>query len=189
MNNITLIEDLYKIFDKSQVKSSELYREVYSRDASYFNIKPQVIVRPNSVEQVIKLIKHSVQSGDGITFRSGGTSLSGQAVGKGIICDLRTAWNSMQVREKGAKIWFEPGLTCQQVNKELLKYKHKLGPDPASHKAAMMGGVLANNSSGMQAGTKHNSYQLITSLDFVLANGNRYDSSKTADREIGRAHV
>lgn len=177
-----LLNDLKTIFDSEQIKSDDLYREVYGRDASYFNVKPEVIVRPYSIEQVIQLIKLLPQHGRHLTFRAGGTSLSGQAVGEGVICDLRTAWKEMQVREEGAKVWFEPGLTCQQVNKVLAAYQRKLGPDPASHIAAMMGGVLANNSSGMQAGTKYNSYRMVTTLDFVMANGNRYDSSKKEDR-------
>lgn len=176
------LHDLSVIFDREQIKSSDLYREVYGRDASYFNIKPQVVVRPHSVEQVVQLIRLLPKHGQHLTFRCGGTSLSGQAVGDGVICDLRTAWKEMQVREKGAKVWFEPGLTCHQVNKVLAAHQRKLGPDPASHMAAMMGGILANNSSGMQAGTTCNSYRMITSLQFVMANGNRYDSSKVEDR-------
>lgn len=176
------LHDLSVIFDREQIKSSDLYREVYGRDASYFNIKPQVVVRPHSVEQVVQLIRLLPKHGQHLTFRCGGTSLSGQAVGDGVICDLRTAWKEMQVREKGAKVWFEPGLTCHQVNKVLAAHQRKLGPDPASHMAAMMGGILANNSSGMQAGTTYNSYRMITSLQFVMANGNRYDSSKVEDR-------
>ena len=177
----SFLQDLSSILDREQIKSSDLYREVYARDASYFNIKPQVIVRPHSVEQVIQLIRLLPKHGQHLTFRSGGTSLSGQAVGDGVICDLRTAWKEMQVREKGSKVWFEPGLTCHQVNKVLAAHQRKLGPDPASHMAAMMGGILANNSSGMQASTLYNSYRMITSLEFVMANGNRYDSSKTED--------
>lgn len=176
------LHDLSVIFDREQIKSSDLYREVYGRDASYFNIKPQVVVRPHSVEQVVQLIRLLPKHGQHLTFRCGGTSLSGQAVGDGVICDLRTAWKEMQVREKGAKVWFEPGLTCHQVNKVLAAHQRKLGSDPASHMAAMMGGILANNSSGMQAGTTYNSYRMITSLQFVMANGNRYDSSKVEDR-------
>lgn len=175
------LQDLSTIFDREQIKSSDLYREVYGRDASYFNIKPQVVLRPHSVEQVVQLIRLLPKHGQHLTFRSGGTSLSGQAVGDGVICDLRTAWNQMEVREKGEKVWFEPGLTCHQVNKILAAHQRKLGPDPASHMAARMGGILANNSSGMQAGTTYNSYRMITSLQFVMANGNRYDSSKAED--------
>ena len=181
--NEALVDDLNKIFRKHQIKSDELQREIFSRDASYFNLSPQVVVQPESVDQVIDLIKLLPKHNQHVTFRSGGTSLSGQSVGDGIICDLRTAWKGFEIRDRGQRIWFEPGLTCQQVNQILESYKYRLGPDPASHRAAMMGGILANNSSGMQAGTRFNSYQMITAIEFVLANGHHYVSDNINDRK------
>lgn len=74
-----------------------------------------------------------------VTFRTGGTSLSGQSVNEGIICELRTAWKKSEVRDHGRKIWFEPGLTAHQINMILKKYQTRIGPDPASAIAAMMG--------------------------------------------------
>ena len=179
-----LYKELEHIFTKDRVKANELYREIYGRDGSYFNIIPKVVVRPESVEEVIALIKLLPKYNEHVTFRAGGTSLSGQSVGSGIICDLKNAWKKMRVLEKGAKVWFEPGLTCAQVNKELAKYGCKMGADPASHQAAMIGGILANNSSGMEAGTKFNSYHMLSAIEFVMANGNAYNSSnpKDADR-------
>lgn len=182
-SNENLIHDLRQIFNKNQIKSDDIYLEVYGRDSSYFNLIPQVVIRPESADEVIQLLHLLPKHNEHITFRAGGTSLSGQAVGNGIICDLRTAWKDYEVRENGNKIWFEPGLTCAQINRILKKHGHKLGPDPASHVAAMMGGVLANNSSGMQAGTRYNSYRMITTMEFILANGNRYDSAKAEDRK------
>ena len=178
-----LMQDLGQVFSKNQIKSEELYREVYSRDASYFNFSPQVVVRPESTDQVISLMKLLSKHETHVTFRSGGTSLSGQSVGDGIICDLRTAWKNFEIRDSGNKIWFEPGLTCAQINKLLSVYNRKLGPDPASHAAAMMGGVIGNNSSGMQAGTQYNSYHMLTSIEFVLANGNHYNTAIPEDRK------
>ncbi|MGL5683907.1 MAG: FAD-binding and (Fe-S)-binding domain-containing protein [Marinifilaceae bacterium] len=181
--NEQLLHDLKQVFKAHQIKSDDIYRQVYSRDASYFNLPPQLVVRPESADEVVTLVKLLNKHKQHVTFRTGGTSLSGQAVGNGVICDLRTAWKNIEVREKGEKVWFEPGLTCQQVNKLLAHYGKRLGPDPASHRAAMMGGILANNSSGMQAGTKYNSYHMLTSIEFIMVNGNQYDTSKPEDRK------
>ena len=67
------------------------------------------------------------------------------------------------------------------LNNYLRPHHCHIGPDPASARAAMMGGILANNSSGMSAGVAHNSYHTLRSIQFVLANGHRYDSSKVTD--------
>ena len=177
-----LIQDLSKVFEKNQILTSDLYREIYSRDGSYFNIKPEVIVRPENAAEVQQLLAIARSHKVGITFRTGGTSLSGQTVNDGIICELRTAWKRNEVRENGKKIWFEPGLTAAQVNKLLRTYQTKIGPDPASAVAAMMGGILSNNSSGMQTGTRYNAYHTLNSIEFMLANGHWYNSGSVEDR-------
>lgn len=181
MNNL-LLHELNRLFDSHQLLSNELYREIYSRDGSYFDIKPEAIVRPETPEQVQRLLAVASQTGTNVTFRTGGTSLSGQSVNNGIICELRTGWKKSEVRRNGRKIWFEPGLTARQVNAILKPYQAKIGPDPASAIAAMMGGILSNNSSGMQTGTRYNSYHTLSSIEFMLANGHRYTSHLTADR-------
>lgn len=168
---------------KSQLLDSELWREIYARDASYFDIKPECIVRPSSLQQVKEVLAVARATGTGITFRAGGTSLSGQTVNTGIICELRTQWNDFEVRDKGNRIWFEPGLTARQVNNILKPHHTHIGPDPASSSAAMMGGILSNNSSGMTAGVTHNSYHTLSSLKFMLANGHVYDSAVAEDRK------
>lgn len=180
--NKQLLHKLTAVFDSHQLLSSDLYREIYSRDGSYFNIKPEVIVRPDTLQQVQRLLAIASETGTGVTFRTGGTSLSGQSVNAGIICELRTAWKKSEVRDNGRKIWFEPGLTAHQVNTILKKYQAKIGPDPASAIAAMMGGILSNNSSGMQTGTRYNAYHTLSSVEFMLANGHCYNSRLTADR-------
>ena len=178
-----LLHDLGQVFDDHQIFATDLYREIYSRDGSYFNIKPEVIVRPETSRQVQQLLAIATETGTSVTFRTGGTSLSGQSVNEGIICELRTAWKKSEVRDNGRKIWFEPGLTAHQINTILKKYQTRIGPDPASAIAAMMGGILSNNSSGMQTGTRFNSYHTLSAIEFMLANGHRYHSGVTADRQ------
>lgn len=180
--NRQLLHQLGGVFDSHQILSTELYREIYSRDGSYFNIMPEVIVRPETPRQVQQLLAIATELGTGVTFRAGGTSLSGQSVNSGIICELRTVWKKSEVRDNGRKIWFEPGLTAHQINAMLKKYQSKIGPDPASGIAAMMGGILSNNSSGMQTGTLYNSYHTLSSIEFMLANGHRYRSNAEDDR-------
>lgn len=178
----SLRAQLERLLDRDQILDNLLWREIYARDASYFDIRPQAIVRPRTVNQVIDLIALCRQNGTGITFRTGGTSLSGQTVNNGIICELRTNYTGYRIHDGGKRVWFEPGLTADQLNAYLKPYHTHIGPDPASSSAAMMGGILANNSSGMSAGVKYNSYHTLASLEFVLANGHRYNSADPADR-------
>jgi D-lactate dehydrogenase len=173
---------LQAAFPPEALKFDEIYRAVYGRDASYFEYHPQAVVRVASVDDVRSLLRIASAQNVPITLRAGGSSLSGQTVGTGIIADQRFHFRKSELRENGAKVWFEPGLTVLQLNGRLKSAGKKVGPDPASSQVAMMGGVLANNSSGMQAGTKLNAYNTLASIDFVLPNGNRYDTAGPQDR-------
>jgi D-lactate dehydrogenase len=173
---------LHAAFPTEAVKLDEIYRAVYGRDGSYFEYHPQAVVRVASVDDVQNLLRICTTQNVPMTLRAGGSSLSGQTVGTGVIADQRFHFRRSELRDDGRKVWFEPGLTVIQLNHRLKPAGKKVGPDPASSQVAMMGGVLANNSSGMQSGTKYNAYNTLASIDFVLPNGNRYDTAKEADR-------
>lgn len=177
------MEQLRWFLRNDQILDTDLWREIYARDASYFNITPMCVLRPANTQQVQKIIQLAHETGTSITFRAGGTSLCGQTLGTGLICELRTNFTKSEVRQNGKKIWFEPGLTANQVNNILAPHHAHIGPDPASSAAAMMGGILNNNSSGMEAGVIHNSYHTLSSIEFILANGNRYNSASPEDRK------
>jgi D-lactate dehydrogenase len=71
------------------------------------------------------------------------------------------------------------------VNAHLARYKRKLGPDPASEIACTIGGVVANNSSGMACGTELNTYRTLESMVFVLPSGTVVDTSMSdADERL-----
>ena len=112
-----------------------------------------------------------------LTFRSGGTSLSGQGVTDGVLADTRAAFRTVQVLDGGARVRVQPGATVRTVNAHLARHGRKLGPDPASEIACTIGGVVANNSSGMACGTEQNTYRTLDSLVVVLPSGTVVDSA------------
>ena len=112
-----------------------------------------------------------------MTFRSGGTSLSGQASTDGILIDTRKAFRRIDVLDGGARVRAQPGATVRQVNARLARHGFRLGPDPASEVACTIGGVVANNSSGMACGIVENTYRTLESMVFVLASGTVIDTS------------
>lgn len=181
-DNHPATDRLRALLGADKVLSTDLWREIYARDASYFDIRPVCVARPSTAGEVRLVMDTARRYGLGVTFRTGGTSLSGQTVGSGIICELRTQWRDYEVRDGGRRIWFQPGLTARQVNEILKPHHHRIGPDPASSQAAMMGGILSNNSSGMTAGVRYNSYHTLHSIEFMLTNGHRYDTASAADR-------
>ncbi|MDR1214076.1 MAG: FAD-binding oxidoreductase [Propionibacteriaceae bacterium] len=154
-----------------QVRCDQPTIRAMAHDASHFLLYPAAVVAPKDAEGVARLLRAAAQSGVGLTFRSGGTSLSGQASGERLLVDVRRHFNDVAVLDQGLRVRVQPGVTVQQVNAHLAPYGRKLGPDPASARACTIGGVVANNSSGMACGTVENTYRTLESLVVVLPSG------------------
>ena len=167
------------------VTVAEFDRIVAGVDASHVLLTPDAVVTPQSAEHVAAVLGYAASVGRHVTVRSGGTSLSGQASGDGILLDTRSAFRRITVEDGGARVRVQPGATVRQVNARLIRHGRKLGPDPASEIAATIGGVIANNSSGMACGTHHNSYRTLAALTFALPSGTVVDTSAPdADRRL-----
>ena len=154
-----------------------LDRLAMAHDASHYAFIPAQVSRPQSVADILELFAHARTNGSRLTFRAGGSSLSGQSVGGGILVDARRGFRGVEVLDEGRRVKVSPGETIRAVNARLARYGYKLGPDPASEVACTIGGMVANNSSGMQCGTTENSYATLDSLEFVLASGTRIDTA------------
>ncbi len=163
--------DLTRIVPEERIFTRPLERYAYANDASYFRLIPQAVVHPASIEEIRGLFQFSHQNRVPLTFRAAGTSLAGQSVSNGILVVLSRHWGNVQAEEGGALVRAQPGVVGGFINTVLKPFGRRMGPDPASIDAAMLGGILANNSSGMCCGVVENAYHTIHSLTVVLPNG------------------
>ena len=154
-----------------------LSRIAQAHDASHYLLVPRGIMRPDSADQVARIMAAADRCNLQVSFRAGGTSLSGQATTDAVMVDTRRRFQDIEVLDNGRKVRVQPGATIQMVNAYLSLYKRKLGPDPASSSACTIGGVVANNSSGMHCGTQFNTYQTLDSLVFILPSGTVINSA------------
>ena len=169
--------------DKDKVLNSEIDRLAYAHDASIYRMLPEFVVRPKNENDIQKLFKYAHNANKSITFRASGTSLSGQTVTNGIVAEIAYEWQRIEVKNNGNSILLEPGVIGEHANQKLRKFQRRIGPDPASIKAARIGGIVANNASGMTTGKLCNSYNTLKNIRFILANGNVYDTSNKLDYE------
>ena len=172
---------LKQIFPANRIKTRWVDRIAYSSDAGFYRLIPQAIVLPINVEEIKALLFNAQKNKIAVTFRTGGTSLSGQAVTDGILVDLSQNWRKASAEKNGAQIRVQPGVIGSWANTALKKYGSKIGPDPSSIASAMMGGILANNASGMCCGVQHNSYHTLKYIRFLLPSGNEFNTELTAD--------
>jgi D-lactate dehydrogenase len=159
------------VADPAQVRTRALDLHAGAHDASHFLLIPQAVVFAGNADEVGALLRASAAQGVPLTFRSGGTSLSGQGVTDGVLVDVRRHFKDIEVLNGGARVRVQPGVTVTALNARLAPYGRKFGPDPASESACTIGGVVANNSSGMACGTVSNTYQTLESLTVVLPSG------------------
>lgn len=172
------IEQQLGVFiDPSRILTRAIDRIAFASDASLYRLIPQAVVQPVSVSEVRKLFAFSHRSRIPLTFRAGGTSLSGQAITNGILVDVGRYWRSARVEEEGRLLRVQPGLIGQQANNLLKQYAAKIGPDPASISVARLGGILSNNASGMCCGVVQNAYHTLRTLTFLLPSGTQIDTA------------
>ncbi|MBS6040958.1 FAD-binding and (Fe-S)-binding domain-containing protein [Pseudomonas sp.] len=152
----------------------------FGTDASFYRLIPKLVVRVESEDEVVGLIKLAQRDRVPVTFRAAGTSLSGQAISDSVLIVLGDNWNGREIRGQGEQIRLQPGVIGAQANAWLAPFGRKIGPDPASINACKIGGIVANNASGMCCGTAQNTYHTLAGLRLVLADGTRLDSEDPA---------
>ena len=152
----------------------------FGTDASFYRLIPKLVIRVESEDEVAKLLQLANQHQVAVTFRAAGTSLSGQAISDSVLIVLGDNWNARDIRNAGAQIRLQPGVIGAQANSWLAPYGRKIGPDPASINACKIGGIVANNSSGMCCGTAQNTYFTLAGMRLLLADGTRIDSEQPA---------
>jgi len=171
-----LIQALSRLLPERQVITDPLRRLAYGTDASFYRMTPEVIAVVESEEEVQALLQAARTHGRPVTFRAAGTSLSGQAVTDSVLALIGEGFATCDIGPDAATVRVGPGIIGGEVNARLASHGRKIGPDPASINACKMGGIAANNASGMCCGTSQNSYRTLVGLRVVLADGTVLDT-------------
>src|SRR5512142_1564482 len=143
----------------------------YGTDASFYRLVPKIVVKVAGAGEVAEVLRLSDRLEVPVTFRAAGTSLSGQSVTDSVLVVVAGGFRGIAVLDGGERIALESGVVGAEANAALAPHGRKIGPDPASIQACMVGGIVANNSSGMCCGTAQNSYRTLESVRLVLADG------------------
>ena len=82
---------------------STLTRALYSTDASVYRVVPSVVATPADADQLRHVVHAALEAGIPITGRGAGTSCAGNAVGTGIVLDMRRHMNKILSIDPDAK--------------------------------------------------------------------------------------
>src|SRR3989344_3918898 len=155
---------------KGEVIESDDKLKEYGRDASIFEVKPEVVVKPKDAEDVRKLVKFVSEYKSSIpnlslTARAGGSDMSGGPLNESIILDLTAHMNRvLEVREIPPADGYavvEPGAFYRDFEKETLKRGLLMPSYPASRELCAVGGMVANNSGGEKSLRYRKTYDLL----------------------------
>ncbi len=179
-------DDLYRrlrgVISAERLISDPLRLLAWGSDASFYRLLPKLVVVVESEREVQQVLQHCAALGTPLTFRAAGTSLSGQALSDSVLVLLGDGWQGLAISADAATIALQPGVIGAAANRALAPLGRKIGPDPASIDAAMIGGIAANNASGMCCGTAQNSYNTLAGMRIVLADGLVLDTLDAASR-------
>ena len=173
---------LAAIIPAERLVSDPLRLLTWGSDASFYRLLPRLVVVVESEREVQQVLHHCAALGTPLTFRAAGTSLSGQALSDSVLVLLGDGWQRCAISPDARTIALQPGVIGAAANRALAPHGRKIGPDPASIDAAMIGGIAANNASGMCCGTAQNSYNTLAGMRVVLADGLVLDTRDAASR-------
>ena len=177
------LTDISALVPKGRIYTDPLRTLAYGTDASFYRLIPKIVVRADSEAEVAGLLKAADRHDVPVTFRAAGTSLSGQAVSDSVLIVAGGSWNRCEIIDNGEGIRLQPGVIGGHANRSLAPYGRKIGPDPASINAAMIGGIAANNASGMCCGTSQNSYRTVAGMRILFQDGTRLDTADPKSRD------
>jgi D-lactate dehydrogenase len=178
----TLYQRLSSIIPEGRLIHDDLRLLAYGTDASFYRLLPKLVVRVENETEVTDLLRECRALRTAVTFRAAGTSLSGQAVSDSVLAVLGPSWQNYEIRDGGALFDSQPGVVGATANAALARFGRKIGPDPASINSAMIGGIAANNASGMCCGTAQNSYRTLDSVRMIFGDGTVLDTGNPASR-------
>jgi FAD/FMN-containing dehydrogenase len=153
--------------------------KIYSRDASLFEIKPQVVLFPKhsiDVQAAVKWVnEHKASHPElSLTPRSAGTDMSGGPLSPSVVMDFTRYMNKiLKVGQEEAVV--EPGCYYRDFDKATRKINRMMPAYTASREICAVGGMVANNSGGEKSVKYGKVENYVKALKIVLADGEEYE--------------
>ncbi|MCH8076503.1 MAG: anaerobic glycerol-3-phosphate dehydrogenase subunit C [SAR324 cluster bacterium] len=157
-----------------EVRFDKLTRQLYSTDASMYQIEPLGVVHPRHADDMRAVVEIARKHALPVLPRGGGTSLAGQCVGRAVMMDLATHMNhilELNLEEEWVRV--EPGVVQDQLNSYLAPHGYAFGPDTSTSNRATLGGMTGNNSCGARSIIYGKTLDHVLEADVILSDGSR----------------
>ncbi|AGZ41861.1 putative oxidoreductase [Actinoplanes friuliensis DSM 7358] len=168
-----------------EVRSDAGTLGMYASDASLYRIPPLAVVRPRHVDEVAVALAVARETGVPLTSRGAGTSVAGNAVGRGIVLDFSRHLNRvLEIDPEARTAVVEPGTVHAVLQKAAMPHGVRFGPDPSTHPRCTIGGMIGNNACGSRSLAYGRTSDNVAGLEFLTAAGEQvttgYDAAGAA---------
>jgi len=180
---VDFLRDLKQFVSSDRVYTDELRTLGWGTDASFYRQIPKVVIRSDGEEEISQIVSLCKKYRLPFTFRAAGTSLSGQSCTDSVLIVAGKHWEKYSLADNRETITLQPGIVGARVNEILRPYGRVFPPDPASIGAAMVGGIVINNASGMNCGVHANSDRMLVSARIILTDGTILDTGNPESRK------
>ncbi|HKI32459.1 MAG TPA: FAD-linked oxidase C-terminal domain-containing protein [Gemmataceae bacterium] len=169
---------------EGEIRFDPTSRHLYSTDGSIYRIEPLGVVIPCTPQDVVAVVQVAGEMGIPITARGGGTSLSGQSIGPGVVLDCSKYLNQvLDIDPVGRVARVQPGVVLDQFNRALAPHGLQFGPEVATASRANLGGMIGNNSAGARSIVYGKTIDHVRRLAVVLSDGSRADFGPLTPQE------
>ncbi|MDH4131038.1 MAG: FAD-binding oxidoreductase [Gemmatimonadota bacterium] len=147
-------------------------RAAYAETAGIYRIIPRVVAVPEDVQDVVRLLEWARRTGTTVTPRGAGSGIPGNALGTGMVMDLRQRMpRVLEVDAAARTALTSANITHAELNAEAAKQGLRLPPDPSSSQWATLGGMVVCNAAGART-VRHGPVRpWVQALEIVTADG------------------
>ncbi|HEU4748579.1 MAG TPA: FAD-binding oxidoreductase [Gemmatimonadaceae bacterium] len=164
----------------SGISSDRSVREAYETDASGIHLLPDAVARPETVEDVIELVKRAAADSTAITCAGAQTSTTAASItDRGLLLSLRSLNRIGEVDGSARSIRAEPGALLGEIKRAAAAAGFLFAPDPTSEEESTIGGAIACNASGARTFKYGATRKHVRALRVVLANGELVEFRRT----------
>jgi FAD/FMN-containing dehydrogenase/Fe-S oxidoreductase len=169
---------------QGEVRFDPPSRKLYATDASIYQVEPLGVVIPRTAEDVVATVQVAAAMRVPITPRGGGTSLSGQSIGPGVVLDCSKYLNAVLDIDPAARVArIQPGVVLDTFNRVLGDHDLQFGPDVSTSSRANLGGLMGNNSAGSRSIVYGKTIDHVLSQTVVLSDGSKATLAPLAEAD------
>ena len=169
---------------RGDVYADILHRAAYSTDASIYRIVPRCVIALRDAADVAGVVGYAAAESIPVVARGAGSGLAGESLSGGIVLNMTRYMNKIiGVEDNGQRVICEPGVVLDDLNKYLAQFGRKIGPDPSSANRAVIGGCVANNSTGSHSLQYGYISSYVEAIEAVLADGSIVEFTNNIEPE------